>query len=122
MKISVIVVTRNEGAELRRTVENLRDTHLQLLFRLGVSLTIDLRTRAQNVVAKLGLDPKKTREIGYLDTPYREALAGFMLRQPRFYEALDGGGSIAMRDFRSMRDLHLGYALVDQIEAMRELF
>ena len=26
MKISVIVVTRNEGAELRRTVENLRDT------------------------------------------------------------------------------------------------
>ena len=26
MKISAIVVTRNEGAELRRTVENLRDT------------------------------------------------------------------------------------------------
>ena len=45
-----------------------------------------------------------------------------MLRQPRFYAALDKGGSIAMRDFRSMRDLHIGYALVDQIEAMRELF
>jgi hypothetical protein len=110
------------SGDLNVAVENLRDTHLQLLFRLGVSLTIDLRTRAQAAVTRLGLDPKKTREIGYLDTPYREAIAGFMLRQPRFYEALDKGGSIAMRDFRSMRDLHLGYAVVDQIEAMRELF
>ena len=110
------------SGDLNVAVENLRDTHLQLLFRLGVSLTIDLRTRAQAAVTRLGLDPKKTREIGYLDTPYREAIAGFMLRQPRFYAALDGGGSIAMRDFRAMRDLHIGYALVDQIEAMRELF
>jgi len=45
-----------------------------------------------------------------------------MLRQPRFYAALDQGGSIAMRDFRAMRDLHVGYAMVDQIEAMIELF
>jgi len=110
------------SGDLNVAVENLRNTHLQLLFRLGVSLTIDLRTRAQDVVQRLGLDPKKTREVGYLDTPYREALAGFMLRQPRFYGALDQGGSIAMRDFRSMRDVHLGYALIDQIEAMRELF
>ena len=73
-------------------------------------------------MTRLGLDPKKTREIGYLDTPYREAIAGFMLRQPRFYEALDQGGSIAMRDFRSMRDIHIGYGIIDQIESMRELF
>ena len=107
------------SGDLNVAVENLRDTHLQLLFRLGVSLTIDLRTRAQAAVTRLGLDPKKTREIPYLDSPYREAIAGFMLRQPRFYEALDGGGSIAMRDFRSMRDLHIGYAMVDQIDRRR---
>ncbi|HXN86145.1 MAG TPA: DUF6178 family protein [Candidatus Binataceae bacterium] len=110
------------SGDLRAAVENLRDTHLKLLFRLGVSLTIDLRTRAQAVVTRLGLDFRKTREIGYLDSPYREAIAGLMLRQPRFYAALDQGGSIAMRDFRAMRDLHVGYAMVDQIEAMIDLF
>ncbi|HLX36177.1 MAG TPA: DUF6178 family protein [Candidatus Binataceae bacterium] len=110
------------GGDLSTAVENLRNTHLQLLFRLGVSLTIDLRTRTQATVRRLGLDPARTREISYLDTPYRETLAGFMLRQPRFNGALDKGGSIAMRDFRSMRDLHLGYAIIDQVDAMRELF
>jgi len=110
------------SGDLNVAVENLRDTHLQLLFRLGVSLTVDLKTRAQACVTRLGLDPKKPREIGYLDTPYREALAGFMLRQPRFYASLDHRGSIEMRDFTSMRDLHLGYAVIDQVEAMRELF
>jgi hypothetical protein len=110
------------GGDLRNAIDSLRDTHLKLLFRLGVSLTIDLRTRAEHVVRKLGLDPRRTREIGYLDTPYREALAGFMQRQPRFYAGLDGGGSVALRDFRAIRDLHLGYALLGQIEAMAELF
>jgi hypothetical protein len=110
------------SGDLRVAVENLRDTHLKLLFRLGVSLTIDLRTRAQAAVMRLGLDPRKTREIGYLDSPYRDALSGLMLRQPRFYAGLDKGGSIEMRDFQSMRDLHLGYAVVDQVEAMTELF
>ena len=37
MKISVIVVTRNEGAELRRTVENLRDSSdADLDFRIAL--------------------------------------------------------------------------------------
>ncbi|HVN29837.1 MAG TPA: DUF6178 family protein, partial [Candidatus Binataceae bacterium] len=110
------------SGDLNVAVENLRDTHLQLLFRLGVSLTIDLRTRTQACVTRLGLDPKKVREIGYLDSPYREAIGGFLARQPRFYEGLDRRGSIATRDFRSMRDLHLGYAVIDQVEAMRDLF
>lgn len=110
------------GGDLRNAIEHLRDTHLKLLFRLGVSLTIDLRTRAEQVIAALGLDPARTREIGYLDSPYREALAAFRLRQPRFFEGLEGQGSVATRDFRAMRDLHLAYAALEQVEAMRELF
>ena len=34
------------GGDLAIAIEHLRDTHLQLLFRLGISLTIDLRKRA----------------------------------------------------------------------------
>ena len=100
----------------------MRDTPLKLLFRLGVSLTIDLRTSAEATMKKLGLTTAKVREISYLDSPYREALAGFMMRQPRFYGALDGSGAVEMRDFRTMRDLHLGYAILDQIDSAAELF
>ena len=110
------------GGDLNNAIEHLRDTHLKLLFRLGVSLTIDLRKRAEQVTAALGLDPARAREVAYLDSPYREALGGFLERRPRFFGGLDGQGSVAMRDFVAMRDLHLGHATLDQIEAMRELF
>jgi len=110
------------GGDLDTAIEHLRETHLKLLFRLGVSLTIDLRKRAEQVTATLGLDPTHGRNIAYLDSPYREALGGFLERRPRFFGGLDAGGSVTMRDFVSMRDLHLAYATLDQIETIRELF
>lgn len=105
------------AGDLAAAVEHLKDTHLKLLFRLGVSLTIDLRKRAEQTVKRLGLSPKQTREVAYLDSPYREALAGMLERQPRFYAGLDGSGAIEMRDFGAMRDLHLCYAVLEEIEA-----
>jgi Family of unknown function (DUF6178) len=110
------------GGDLKIAIEHLRDTHLQQLFRLGVSLTIDLRKRSETVVVNLGFAGDRTREIPYLDPPYREAIAGFMQRQPQFYGGLDREGSVVMRDFRSMRDLHLGYALLEQVDAVPDLF
>jgi Family of unknown function (DUF6178) len=110
------------GGELTAAIEHLRATHLQLLFRLGVSLTIDLRKRATALMVKLGLTSERPREVSYLDSPYREALVGFLQRQPQFYEALDRDGSDTMRDFRSIRDLHLGYAALEQLDAVPDLF
>ncbi|HVA80612.1 MAG TPA: DUF6178 family protein, partial [Candidatus Binataceae bacterium] len=109
------------GGDLDSAIEHLRDTHLKLLFRLGVSLTIDLRKRAEQTLAQLGFTPGHAQDIAYLDSPYREALAGFMQRQPRFYAGLDGKGAVETRDFRTMRDLHLGYAMLDQVDAARPL-
>src|SRR5258708_33217746 len=71
------------GGDLKTAIEHLRDTHLQLLFRLGISLTIDLRKRAELVIERLGFAGDRVREIPYLDPPYREAIAGFMQRQPQ---------------------------------------
>ncbi len=110
------------GGELSAAVSHLRDTHLKLLFRLGVSLTIDLRKRADKTLAGLGFGAERTQEISYLDSPFREAIAGFAQRQPRFFAALDGTGSVEMRDFRTMRDLHVSYALLEQIDSARPLF
>ena len=110
------------AGDLTLAIEHLRDTHLQLLFRLGVSLTIDLRTRAEETMSRLGFQPKHVKEVAYLDPPYREALAGILQRQPQYFEGLDGGGAVTTRSFRAMRDLRLGYAVVEQIDAARELF
>ena len=111
------------GGDLASAIRHLRDTHLKLLFRLGVSLTIDLRKRAEALLAKLGLARGEGgREVPYLDSPYREALAGFTQTMPQFYAGLDGKGAVTTRDFAQMRDLHVAYALLEQIEAMRELF
>jgi uncharacterized protein DUF6178 len=74
------------------------------------------------LMSKLGLTSERPREIPYLDSPYREALAGFLQRQPQFYGGLDRDGSAAMRDFRSIRDLHLSYAMLEQLDAVPDLF
>jgi hypothetical protein len=110
------------AGDLRLAIEHLRDTHLKLLFRLGVSLTIDLRKRAQETVRKLGFSAERTTAIAYLDAPYAEALAGFLQRMPRFFAGLEDHGAVVMRDFATMRDVHLGYAMLDQIESIPALF
>jgi hypothetical protein len=111
------------AGSLEEAVEHLRRTHLKLLFRLGLSLTVDLRTRAQAVVSALGLEPRAGLAVPYLDSPYREALAGFLERRPRFFCGLEGArGSIESRDFEAVRDLHLAHRALDQVEAIPALF
>jgi hypothetical protein len=110
------------GGDLKTAIDYLRDTHLKLLLRLGVSLTIDLRKRAEALVASLGFAPGKVRSISYLDSPYREALEGFLLGAPRFYAGLDRQPSASLRDFREMRDLHVAYGVLAQLEGMAPLF
>ncbi len=110
------------GGDLNTAIEYLRETHLKLLLRLGVSLTIDLRKRAEALVVSLGFSPVKMRSIPYLDSPYLEALEGFLLTAPRFYGGLDRSPSVVARDFREMRDLHVAYGVLSQLEAMAPLF
>jgi hypothetical protein len=110
------------GGDLNTAIEYLRETHLKLLLRLGVSLTIDLRKRAEALVTSLGFSPAKLQSIPYLDSPYREALEGFLLIAPRFYSGLDRSPSVVTRDFKDMRDLHIAYGVMTQLEAMAPLF
>ncbi len=110
------------GGDLKIAIDYLRDTHLNLLLRLGVSLTIDLRKRAEALVTSLGFAPGKVRSIAYLDSPYREALEGFLQTAPRFYGGLDRQPSESMRNFKEMRDLHVAYGVLTQLESMAPLF
>jgi hypothetical protein len=110
------------GGDLKTAIEYLHDTHLKLLLRLGVSLTIDLRKRAEALVASLGFAPGKVRSISYLDSPYREALEAFLLTAPRFFGGLDRSPTVVTRNFKEIRDLHVAYGTLAQLEAMAPLF
>jgi hypothetical protein len=110
------------GGSLENAIEELRDTPLKLLFRLGVSLTIDLRTSAQALVRRLGLDPSRAREISYLDSPHRDALAAMLASRPKYFSGIDGRGEMEVRDFCTMREVRAGYAIVDQVGAISDLF
>ncbi len=110
------------GGDLNTAIDYLRETHMKLILRLGVRLTIDLRKRAEALVKSLGFAPGKVRSISYLDSPYREALEGFLLTAPRFYAGLDRSPSVVLRDFKEMRDLHVAYGALTQLEAMVPLF
>jgi len=66
VKISIIVVTRNEGAELRRTVENLRDT---LPARSEIVIVDDASTdgstaRFRRAVKAPGIGVARARNLG----------------------------------------------------------
>lgn len=110
------------GGDLRTAIEYLRNTHLHLLFRLGLSLTIDLRKRAEGLLRALGLTPGKVISVPYLDSPYREALEGFLRPAPLYFSGLDGAGAVVLRDFRNMRDLHTAYGVLEQLERLPALF
>jgi hypothetical protein len=110
------------GGDLRTAIDYLRDTHLHLLFRLGLSLTIDLRKRAEALLRTLGLTPGKITSVPYLDSPYREALEGFLRPAPLYFSGLDGEGAVVLRDFREMRDLHTAHGVLEQLEQLPALF
>ena len=59
------------GGDLQSAIEHLRDTPLKLLFRLGVSLTIDLRTRAELTLK----EPRPLQRQGARDSVSRFALS-----------------------------------------------
>ena len=45
-----------------------------------------------------------------------------MQRLPRFFDGLERPGTIELRDFRAMRELHLSYAMLDRLNAIPEMF
>ncbi|MGH7819595.1 MAG: DUF6178 family protein, partial [Candidatus Binatia bacterium] len=73
------------GGERRRGAAVLEHHYIQHLFRLGWSLLIELRRQARGVTESLGIPPA-AGSVGFLDTPYREALAGCLRPKPRFFE------------------------------------
>lgn len=108
------------GGDLRRAVTFLERHYLQHLFRVGSGLLLDLRKRARQVLEALGI-PAPAGEVGFLDTPYREALAGFLRPKPRFFEGIDQPGEIRYRTLATRAHLERARAFVEDIGGLPDL-
>lgn len=102
------------GGETEKAFQVFHGTYFQHLFRIGLSLTLDLQKRARQVV-RSAIGP-------YLDGPYRAFVDALGRRRPRLFEGverLDRGGE---RPFANLRDLHLAQEWLERLEVQRRLF
>ncbi len=102
------------GGDLLKASGLLDGVYLESLFRLGFSLTLELKLRAEKV---------RVSPVGpYLDGPFRamvDALAG---KKPRFFEGIAEENRGGDRPFAGLRDLRLADEWLERLEVQVRLF
>lgn len=106
----------SDVAEARRILER---HYVQHLFRVGWNVLCELRKAAKRTVDALGI-ASPGGEIGFLDTPYREALSGFLRMKPRFYEGIERAGEIRYRPFASPGDVERARTVLADVDSLTE--
>ena len=103
-----------------RAIDVLERHYVQHLFRVGWDILLGLRKSAKRTVEALGFEASATG-LAFLDTPYREALGGFLSMRPRFYEGIERPGEIRYRPFATLADLERGRAIVLDVASLGEI-
>ena len=93
-----------EGQETR-AVQRLHETLLRPVFQAGYNLTRRVSQQARALDAGLQKSGFVAWET-YLDTPFREGVAGAKRRPPLFFRGLEAAGEILYRPFRELADIH----------------
>ncbi len=107
------------GGDPKKAVRLLERHYVQHLFRVAWSILLDRRKSAKHVVETLGLSATPDG-LGFLDTPYREALGGLLRMKPTFFEGLDRPGEIGYRPFATTQDLSRTQGILDDVASLRE--
>jgi len=94
--------------------------YVQHLFRVAWGFLHGVRKSAKRAAEALGIE-SANGEIGFLDTPYREGLAGLLRPKPQFYEGLTHGGEIRYRAFATLADLQGAQRLIADVASVAEL-
>jgi hypothetical protein len=86
---------------------------LERLFRLGFSLTVQLKTLADTLVTKGGIDPIA------LETPWDDVLRALRQRRPEFPRALDDKPAEGTRAFQTLADVAKAAQAIEHIATLR---
>jgi hypothetical protein len=105
------------GEDTQEAIRVLERHYVQHLFRVGWSILLECRKSAKRAVEALGL-PATPEGLAFLDTPYREALAGMLRMKPAFFEGLERPGEIRYRAFATTRDLDRARAIIDEVASL----
>ena len=108
------------ACDTTRAIHLLQHHYLQHLFRVAWDILLELRKSAKRTVEGLGLESAATA-IEFLDTPYREGLAGLLRMKPQFYEGIDRPGEIRYRPFASLADLDRARTLLADVASLGEV-
>lgn len=102
-----------DGDEVRGA-QRLRETVLRPIFQAGFGLMSRVSQQARALDADLlksGLVAWET----YLDTPFREGVAGAKRRPPLFFRGLETPGEILYRPFQQLADIHTVERMLAQL-------
>jgi Family of unknown function (DUF6178) len=100
-----------------RAIHILERHYVQHLFRLGWDVLLELRKSAKRTVEALGFEASAAG-LAFLDTPYREALVGFLHMRPRFYEGIARPGEIRYRPFASVADVERAHSMLADVASL----
>ena len=117
MNLALETLSRVDTEQAVRILER---HYVQHLFRVGWSILLDCRKSAKHVVETLGLQATPDG-LGFLDTPYREALGGLLRVKPAFFAGLDRPGEIGYRAFATTGDLDRTRAILDDVASLADV-
>jgi len=103
-----------DGGDLQKSQERFESCELHELFRLGFSLTLDLKRSARKL--------QKSRIAPYLDGPFRAFLDGLTRPRPMLYEGVDREDRAGQRPFAQLGDVRMAQDWLLSIERQRRLF
>ncbi|KIH76463.1 hypothetical protein SAMN05660860_01555 [Geoalkalibacter ferrihydriticus] len=102
------------GNDLDQAIRCFDNSYFEYLFRLGVSLTLDLKKRAELLRA--------TPHAFYLDGPFRALLEALCRRRPQLYEGTLSADRAGERPFAELDEVRLCAQWLDRIETQLCLF
>jgi hypothetical protein len=108
------------GLDSRAAVGILDRHYVQHLFRVAWDLLLGVRKSAKRAVETLGIE-SANGEIAFLDTPYREGLAGLLRPKPQFYEGIARRGEIRYRAFATLADFRRAEQLIADVASVAGL-
>jgi hypothetical protein len=98
--------------DVARAGRALSSVALERIFRVGVSLTLQLKTLVDTLVRRGGVNPIA------LDAPWDDVLRALAQRRPEYPRALDEPPAEGTRPFRTLADVSRAAAAIERISHM----
>ena len=117
MNIGIEVLS---GGDIGRARNFLEHIHPAVLFRIGYSRVVKLKSRVEKRKGSQGLKDKE-KLSSFFDAPWGDAIAGLAKKRPVLFEGIIKKGSLAYKDFDSLDEVSAAERAVDLVDVAERL-